>query len=273
VTRAISKQLLPVYDKPLIYYPLTTLMLAGIRDILVISTHRDLPQFKTLLGDGTQWGINLSYGKQAQPEGIAQALILGEEFLNGEHSALILGDNLFYGQDLAETLQRVARRDHGATIFAYRVSNPSAYGVVEFDKAGKAIGIEEKPTTPKSNYAVTGLYFYDREAPSLARQLRPSVRNELEITDLNTAYLARRKLDVEILGRGTAWLDTGTHSSLLQASLFIETIEQRQGLKIASPEEVAFRMGYISREGLAALAAELRNSTYGDYLRQIALEV
>jgi glucose-1-phosphate thymidylyltransferase len=248
-------------------------MLAGIRDALVISTPRDLPQFQTLLSDGAQWGINLSYGEQAKPEGIAHALILAENFLHGENCALILGDNLFYGEDLAETLQRVAQRDSGATIFAYRVANPGAYGVVEFDEAGKAVGLEEKPAVPKSNYAVTGLYFYDHEAASLARQLHPSARNELEITDLNRAYLERRQLDVEILGRGTAWLDTGTHSSLLQASLFIETIEQRQGLKIASPEEVAYRMGYISREALAALAAELRNSSYGDYLRQIALEV
>ena len=273
MTRAISKQLLPVYDKPLIYYPLTTLMLGGMRQILVISTPRDLPQFRSLLSDGSQWGVELHFAEQAKPEGIAQALLLAEDFLAGENCALILGDNLFYGQDLAESLQRVAAREAGATIFAYRVSNPEAYGVVEFDASGKAIGIEEKPSRPKSNYAVTGLYFYDGNAVGYARSLRPSSRNELEITDLNLEYQKRGQLEVEILGRGTAWLDTGTHSSLLQAGLFIETIEQRQGLKIACPEEVAFRMGYIDREALVALASGFPNSGYGDYLRQVALEV
>ena len=273
MTRAVSKQLLPVYDKPLIYYPLTTLMLAGIRDILVISTPRDLAQFESLLGDGLQWGLSLSYAVQQRPEGIAQALLIAEEFISNQHSALILGDNLFYGQDLAETLQQVSARPSGATVFAYRVANPEAYGVVEFDRSGKAVGIEEKPSTPKSGYAVTGLYFYDERAPLMARELRPSQRNELEITDLNLEYLRLGDLHVQTLGRGTAWLDTGTHSSLLQASLFIETIEQRQGLKIACPEEVAFRMAYIDHEALCRLAADLANSSYGDYLRQISSEV
>ncbi len=272
MTLAVSKQLLPVYDKPLIYYPLTTLMLAGIRDILVISTPRDLPQFESLLGDGSQWGLSLSYAKQERPEGIAQALLIGEEFISNQQSALILGDNLFYGQDLAETLQQVSARPDGASIFAYRVANPQAYGVVEFDRSGKAIGIEEKPSAPKSGYAVTGLYFYDKRAPAMAHELRPSARNELEITDLNLKYLQMGDLHVEVLGRGTAWLDTGTHSSLLQASVFIETIEQRQGLKIACPEEVAFRMAYINHEALCRLAADFGNSSYGDYLRQISSE-
>src|SRR5450759_2119419 len=272
VTRAVSKQLLPVYDKPLIYYPLTTLMLAGIRDILVISTPRDLPQFESLLGDGSQWGINLCYAEQSRPEGIAQALLIGEEFIASRNSALVLGDNLFYGQDLAQTLQRVSARPDGASIFAYRVANPGAYGVVEFDRSGKAVGIEEKPSVPKSSYTVTGLYFYDKRAPEMAHELRPSQRNELEITDLNRKYLQLGDLHVETLGRGTAWLDTGTHSSLLQASVCIETIEQRQGLKIACPEEVAFRMAYINHEALCRLAIDFGNSSYGDYLRQISSE-
>jgi glucose-1-phosphate thymidylyltransferase len=272
VTRAVSKQLLPVYDKPLIYYPLTTLMLAGIREILVISTPRDLPQFESLLGDGSQWGLSLSYAVQERPEGIAQALLIAEKFISNRPSALILGDNLFYGQDLAETLQQVSGRPSGATVFAYRVANPNAYGVVEFDRSGKAVGIEEKPANPKSGYAVTGLYFYDARAPLLARELRPSQRKELEITDLNLQYLRTGDLHVQTLGRGTAWLDTGTHSSLLQASLFIETIEQRQGLKIACPEEVAYRMAYINHEALCRLATDFGNSSYGDYLRQISSE-
>jgi glucose-1-phosphate thymidylyltransferase len=247
-------------------------MLSGIREILVISTPRDLPQFENLLGNGGKWGIDVSYAIQAEPEGIAQALIIGEQFLAGKGCTLILGDNLFYGHDLAQTLQRVAGDARGATIFAYRVANPEAYGVVEFDGAGNAIGIHEKPANPTSNFAVTGLYFYDQNAPSIARELRPSTRGELEITDLNLEYLRRGELRVETLGRGTAWLDTGTHSSLLQASVFIETIERRQGLKIACPEEVAFRMNYISREALEKLAGEFPNSGYGDYLRQIAIE-
>jgi glucose-1-phosphate thymidylyltransferase len=248
-------------------------MLGGMREILVISTPRDLPQFRSLLGDGSQWGLELTFAEQPKPEGIAQALILGEDFLANDSCALILGDNLFYGQDLAETLQRVTARGDGATIFAYRVANPQSYGVVEFDQSGKAIGIEEKPSKPKSSFAVTGLYFYDDRAPALARELRPSSRKELEITDLNLQYLRNGELQVETLGRGTAWLDTGTHSSLLQASLFIETIEQRQGLKIACPEEVAFRMGYIDRDALVQLASGFPNSSYGDYLRQVAQEV
>jgi glucose-1-phosphate thymidylyltransferase len=247
-------------------------MLGGIRDILVISTPRDLPQFEHLLGDGAKWGINLSYAVQPEPTGIAQALIIGETFLANEGCALILGDNLFYGQNLAETLQRIAGRTTGATVFAYRVANPEAYGVIEFDSEGKATGMQEKPAKPLSNYAVTGLYFYDGAAPTIARTLRPSRRNELEITDLNLEYLKRGELRVERLGRGIAWLDTGTHASLLQASVFIETIEQRQGLKIACPEEVAFRMNYIDREMLGKLASEFPDSGYGEYLRQIALD-
>jgi glucose-1-phosphate thymidylyltransferase len=271
-TRTISKQLLPVYDKPMIYYPLTTLMLAGIKDILIISSPRDLPNFEKLLCEGTQWGLNLSYAAQPNPEGIAQALLIAEDFLEGQPSALVLGDNLFYGHDLQSAVQRASAREKGATVFAYRVSNPEAYGVVEFSESGKALDIVEKPKQPKSNYAVTGLYFYDSSASELARELRPSKRGELEITDLNLAYLKRDILQVEVLGRGTAWLDTGTPSALLQASLFIETIEQRQGLKIACPEEVAFRMGYISRQQLETLAREVGNNAYGDYLTQILSE-
>jgi glucose-1-phosphate thymidylyltransferase len=272
VTRAISKQLLPVYDKPMIYYPLTTLMMADIREILIISTPTDLPAFKNLLGDGSQWGLELSYIEQPRPEGIAQAFILGADFIGDAPSALVLGDNIFYGQDLSDTVQAASDRVEGATVFAYRVSNPEAYGVVEFDKNGRAIRIEEKPKNPRTNYAVTGLYFYDKDVARIARELRPSPRGELEITDLNMRYLERGHLNVEIFGRGTAWLDTGTHSSLLQASLFIETIEQRQGLKIACPEEVAFRMGYIDRGALTTLTAALSNTSYGDYLRQILAE-
>jgi glucose-1-phosphate thymidylyltransferase len=271
-TRTISKQLLPVYDKPMIYYPLTTLMLAGIKDILIISSPGDLPNFEKLLCEGTQWGLNLSYAAQPNPEGIAQALLIAEDFLEGQPSALVLGDNLFYGHDLQSAVQRASAREKGATVFAYRVSNPEAYGVVEFSESGKALDIVEKPKQPKSNYAVTGLYFYDSSASELARELRPSKRGELEITDLNLAYLKRDILQVEVLGRGTAWLDTGTPSALLQASLFIETIEQRQGLKIACPEEVAFRMGYISRQQLETLAREVGNNAYGDYLTQILSE-
>jgi glucose-1-phosphate thymidylyltransferase len=272
MTRAVCKQLMPVYDKPLIYYPLTTLMLAGIQDILVITTPDDRPQFERLLGDGSQWGLTLSYAVQRQPEGIAQALLIAEKFIADQPSALILGDNVFYGQNLAETLQEASAKVSGATIFAYRVAKPGAYGVVEFDREGKAIGIEEKPSTPKSGYAVTGLYFYDEKAPQLARELRPSQRGELEITDLNLQYLRDGDLHVRTLGRGTAWLDTGTPTSLLQAGLFIETIEQRQGLKIACPEEVAFRMAYINRDALSRLASDLAHTSYGDYVRQIALE-
>ena len=271
-TRAISKQLLPVYDKPMIYYPLTTLMMAGIREILIISSPRDLPHFENLLCEGGQWGLKLSYAEQPEPEGIAQALIIAEQFLAGQPSALILGDNLFYGQDLQNVVRAASDRSSGATIFAYRVSNPEAYGVVGFDESGVATDIVEKPANPRSSYAVTGLYFYDSKAPEYARELTPSARGELEITDLNLAYLRQRALQVEILGRGTAWLDTGTPSALLQASLFIETIEQRQGLKIACPEEVAFRMGYVSKDQLKALAEDAGKNAYGDYLTQILSE-
>ena len=266
VTRAICKQLLPVYDKPMIYYPLSTLMLAGMRDILLISTPQDLPMFERLLGDGGQWGLCLRYMAQPAPEGLAQAFVLGREFIGGRPSCLVLGDNLFWGQDLSETLQRTAARRDGATVFAYHVQNPSAYGVVEFDPAGRVLSIEEKPAKPRSRYAVTGLYFYDHRAADMARELRPSARGELEITDLNTRYLSLGALEVEILRRGTAWLDTGTHESLLQAGMFIQTIEERQGLKIACPEEIAYRMGYIDAAQVERLAGPLRQTTYGRYL-------
>jgi glucose-1-phosphate thymidylyltransferase len=272
ITRAVSKQLLPIYDKPMIYYPLTTLMMGGIRDILLISTPRDLPHFENLLGDGAQWGIKISYAAQPKPEGIAQAFLVGGDFLNNSPSALILGDNIFYGQEIGTTVQRASVRDAGATVFAYRVVNPEAYGVVEFNDDGRAIGIEEKPRQPRSNYAVTGLYFYDGRATEFARGLRPSGRGELEITDLNMRYLERGELHVETFGRGTAWLDTGTHASLIQAGLFIQTIEERQGLKVASPEEVAFRMKYITAAELQQLAGGLLDSSYGEYLRQVASE-
>jgi glucose-1-phosphate thymidylyltransferase len=273
VTRGVCKQLLPVYDKPMIYYPLSTLMLAGIRDVLVISTPQDLPAFQRLLGDGAQWGISLSYAEQPAPEGLAQAFLIGREFIGPDPSCLILGDNLFYSQNLSPTLRRAAQREQGATIFAYHVKNPAAYGVVEFDNEGSAIAIEEKPTQPRSNYAVTGLYFYDNRVVDIARDIRPSERGELEITDVNSRYLALGALQVEVLGRGTAWLDTGTHESLLQAGLFIETIEQRQGLKIACPEEIAWRMGYIDGARLLELAQGLAKSSYGQYLVGLAQEL
>jgi glucose-1-phosphate thymidylyltransferase len=264
--------MLAIYDKPMIYYPLTTLMLAEIRDILIISTPRDLPAFESLLGDGSQWGLNFSYAAQARPEGIAQAFRIGADFLDDSPSALVLGDNIFYGHDLTAFLRNATSRAEGATVFAYRVANPKDYGVVEFDDRGIAIGIEEKPAVPRTNYAVTGLYFYDKNVTAYAHDLRPSARGELEITDLNMRYLTEGALHVETLGRGTAWLDTGTHNSLLQASLFIETIEQRQGLKIACPEEIAYRMDYIDATQLERLAAELSSTSYGDYLRQILAE-
>jgi glucose-1-phosphate thymidylyltransferase len=272
VTLSISKQLLPVYDKPMIYYPLSTLMLAGIKDILIISTPRDLPSFRNLLGDGSDWGMNLSYAEQPSPDGLAQAFLIGETFLEGGPAALVLGDNLFYGHDLTGLLQAANARTEGATVFAYHVKNPEAYGVVEFDQNKRAIGIEEKPKSPRSNYAVTGLYFYDASVVELAKSIKPSPRGELEITDLNRLYLERGDLSVEQMGRGTAWLDTGTHDFLLQASLFIQTIEHRQGLKVGCPEEVAYRMGYITGSQLRALAEPLKKSTYGQYLDSILSE-
>jgi glucose-1-phosphate thymidylyltransferase len=272
ITRAISKQLLPVYDKPMVYYPLSVLMLAGIRDILVISTPDDLPQFKRLLGTGTQWGIKLAYAEQKKPDGIARAILIAGEFLGGERGCLILGDNLFYGGGMRPLLSRAAARKDGATIFAYRVSDPQRYGVVGFDAEGTATSLEEKPDEPSSNYAVTGLYFYDAEAFEIASRLRPSARGELEITDLNRAYLERGKLNVERLGRGVAWLDTGTPDALLQAANFVQIVELRQGLKIACLEEVAFNRGYIGIEEVRAQAKAVGNTEYGRYLLQLADE-
>ena len=266
VTRGIGKQLLPIYDKPMIYYPLSTLMLSGIRDVLIISTPQDLPAFERLLGGGEQWGLSISYAAQPSPDGIAQAFLIGGDFIGSDNCALVLGDNIFYGHDLSQTLQRAAARPSGATIFGYHVQEPQAYGVLEFDASGRAVAIVEKPAQPKSNYAVTGLYFYDNRVRDIAREIRPSARGELEITDVNGRYLALDALEVELLGRGTAWLDTGTHESLLQAGLFIQTIEQRQGLKIACPEEIAYRMGYIDATRLGQLADALRKTAYGRYL-------
>lgn len=269
VTMSVSKQLLPVYDKPMIYYPLTTLMLAGMREILIISTPQDTPRFRDLLGDGSQWGISLSYAIQPSPDGLAQAFILGREFVGDAPSALILGDNIYHGHDLEEKLRAASDRQEGATVFAYHVHDPERYGVVEFDAQRRAVSIEEKPLLPKSNYAVTGLYFYDQDVCSIAADIKPSPRGELEITDVNRVYLERGGLQVELMGRGMAWLDTGTHESLLDASQFIATLERRQGLKVACPEEIAFRKKYIDGAQLERLAAPLKKNAYGQYLLQI----
>lgn len=270
-TVAISKQLLPVYDKPMIYYPLSTLMLAGIRESLIISTPQDIPRFKMLLGDGSQWGMKFEYAEQAKPEGIAQAFIIGRKFLAGGPAALVLGDNIFYGQGMGTFLSGTIKDLKGATVFGYYVHDPERYGVVDFDRSGKVLSIEEKPKKPKSHYAVTGLYFYDNRVSDMAASLKPSARGELEITDLNVLYLNEGKLKVELLGRGTAWLDTGTHESMLKAANFVQVIEERQGLKIACPEEIAFREGWITRAQLEALGGAMRNNDYGRYLLDVAL--
>jgi len=272
VTQSISKQLLPVYDKPMIYYPLTTLMLAGIREILVISTPQDTPRFQDLLGDGSQWGIKLNYETQPRPDGLAQAFIIGEDFIGASPCALILGDNIFYGQGFGKTLQELTRIEVGACAFAYKVKDPDRYGVVEFDHSGNVLSIEEKPQKPKSHYAITGLYFYDNQVVRLAKTLKPSDRGELEITDLNRLYLAQNQLRVHTLGRGFAWLDTGTHDGLIDASLFIKTLQERQGFKVACPEEVAWRMGYISDAELKLLAQFYKKTSYGQYLIDILSE-
>ena len=272
LTHVVSKQLLPVYDKPLVYYPLSTLMLAGIREILMISTPEDLPRFEALLGDGSRWGISLQYAVQPKPEGLAQAFVIGRDFVGTSPVALILGDNIFYGHGFGSTLREAVSREEGATVFGYYVRDPERYGVVEFEMDGQVVGFEEKPENPRSHYAVTGLYFYDNQVLDIAANLAPSERGELEITDVNLEYLRRGKIQVELLGRGMAWLDTGTHESLQQATNFIETIEQRQGLKVSCPEEIAYRMGYISSEDLTRLAGPMKKSSYGQYLLEIAEE-
>ena len=272
VTQSISKQLLPVYDKPMIYYPLSTLMLAGIQDILIISTPDDTPRFESLLGDGSEWGLNISYKVQPSPDGLAQAFILGDTFIGNDLSALVLGDNIFYGHDFNRLLGNAMQRESGATVFAYHVHDPERYGVAEFDSTNKVLSLEEKPLKPKSNYAVTGLYFYDTDVVAMAKSLKPSPRGELEITDLNRLYLDKEKLNVEIMGRGYAWLDTGTHDSLLEASQFIATLENRQGLKVSCPEEISYRQGWINAAQLEKLAAPLLKNRYGQYLKKVLQE-
>jgi len=273
VTQAVSKQLMPVYDKPMVYYPLSTLMLAGIRDILLISTPHDTPRFSELLGDGSQWGLNIEYCVQPSPDGLAQAFTLGKHFINGHPSALVLGDNIFYGHELVDQLDSANERTSGATVFAYHVNDPERYGVVEFDQTYKALSIEEKPLKPRSNYAVTGLYFYDNQVCDIAAAIKPSARGELEITDVNRVYLEKQELSVEIMGRGFAWLDTGTHDSLLDAAGFIATLQKRQGLMVACPEEIAYRQGWVSAEAVAKVAAQLSKNSYGQYLSKILNEL
>ena len=272
VTQAVSKQLMPIYDKPMIYYPLSALMLAGLRDILIISTPQDTPRFQELLGDGTKWGLNLQYAVQPSPDGLAQAFIIGRDFIGDDHAALVLGDNVFYGHELQQLLERAHARRDGATVFAYPVSDPERYGVVEFDATGRAVSLEEKPKVPRSRYAVTGIYFYDNDVIEIAKDLKPSPRGELEITDLNRVYLERGRMSVELMGRGMAWLDTGTHDSLLEAAQFVQTIERRQGLKVCCPEEIAYRQGFIDAAQVERLAAPLAKSGYGKYLKDMLKE-